>query len=52
LGPGVFSIFKAFRELFKLWWKLKFIDPNQDGIFAKPVIALAANNSSADRQAG
>jgi glycosyltransferase involved in cell wall biosynthesis len=50
-GANIKVIFKAFRELFKLWWKLKLIEPDQEGIFAKPVIATGAN-LSANRQAG
>jgi glycosyltransferase involved in cell wall biosynthesis len=50
-GANIRVIFKAFRELSKLWWKLKFIEPDQQGIFAKPVIAPSAN-PSADTQAG
>jgi glycosyltransferase involved in cell wall biosynthesis len=49
-GANIKVIFKAFRELFKLWWKLKLIDPDQDGIFVKPIIA-PANIPSSDTRA-
>jgi glycosyltransferase involved in cell wall biosynthesis len=49
-GANIKVIFKAFRELFKLWWKLKLIDPDQEGIFVRPVIA-PANIPSSDRRA-
>lgn len=38
-GANIRVILKAFRELFRLWWKLKFIDPDQEGIFVKTGIA-------------
>ncbi len=34
-GANIFVILKAFRELFKLWWKLLFIHPEQEGIFVR-----------------
>jgi glycosyltransferase involved in cell wall biosynthesis len=40
-GANMRVILKAFRELFKLWWKLKFIDPTQEGIFVKSGSASA-----------
>ena len=49
-GANIKVNFKAFRELLKLWWKLKLIDPDQDGIFVKPIIA-PANIPSSDRRA-
>jgi glycosyltransferase involved in cell wall biosynthesis len=50
-GANIKVIFKAFRELFKLWWKLKLIHPDQEGIFVKPVMAPEAI-PSAHRRAG
>jgi glycosyltransferase involved in cell wall biosynthesis len=39
-GAKLSVIFKAFRELFKLWWKLRAVHPNQKGILhGRPVVA-------------
>jgi hypothetical protein len=46
-GARLHVIIKAFRELFKLWWKLRKIDQDQPGLY--PRVAPTGKKACAEK---